>query len=268
MLASLFRCRLQTARFPGPWTWQARRKTGRNNQPRYGRSAWPRSSRNSLSSLSAQYFCPAPFPDKFSAAAHFGSGLRHSRQAGAPCGAWMGLCFRYGPGLTTARVCSRQQRESLCGSCVCSCFRWEIFDLFLRAVPADRLRTINSRDFRLPKLLGDAIEHDLAVRQRHDAIGVALSELKLMQTYARADAGVLADLAQQAQHAVGAAGIKACYGFVSENERRILHQRTCYANALLVPTGELIGAPQSIIDELNTLDGLEGELFFLAGKWK
>ena len=96
-------------------------------------------------------------------------------------------------------------------------------------------------------------------------VGIAAREFELMQAHDGGDAVGLADRVQQTEHAVRGRRIEAGDRLVGEDERRVLHQRAGDPDALLLSAGELVGAPQRIVDQPDAFERVERAAFSALG---
>ena len=118
---------------------------------------------------------------------------------------------------------------------------------------------VDAGDLGPPEFRRRPVEDELAASEADDPVGVAAGEFELMQADDRRDAVGLADAVQEREHAVGGRRIEAGDRLVGEHDRRLLHQRAGNADALLLAAGQIVGAPQRVVDKADPLDGGERE---------
>ena len=113
-----------------------------------------------------------------------------------------------------------------------------------------------------------SVEDYTRIRKPDNAIGKVPRVFELMQRDDGGDAVLLADRAQKSQHCLGGGGIEAGDGFVGKDHCRLLRERTCDADALLLAAGELIDACQSLAAEPNAIEAIKRKLNIRARKRK
>ena len=114
-------------------------------------------------------------------------------------------------------------------------------------------------------LAAGAVEHDRTGAQADDAVGVRRGQVEEVQVDDRRDPQLAVDPLQVAHHHVARRRVERCNRFVGEDDLRLLGERPGDADALALPTRE-VGRPNvGLLDDLDALQRLHGDLDVVGG---
>jgi hypothetical protein len=136
-------------------------------------------------------------------------------------------------------------------------FRWDGFGRGRKQI--GQARRVDALQCGTVELGDRSIEDDTSVRQSDHAIGKSARQLVLVQADHGGYAVLPADPMDQFKDSTRGCGIEACDGLVGENGIRSLDQRARDSDALLLAAGQLVGAAERPVQQLNPVENLERE---------